>query len=100
MMCTDLLRATGTCRPGLRTSGEYLVALVGNQPLPELPSLILADFSRKLIAEGLQVERRTADRLARELEEARRTWEGARSQAADAERALREARDSAAGERS
>jgi glycosyltransferase involved in cell wall biosynthesis/SAM-dependent methyltransferase len=77
MSWTDLVRAQGTCRPGLKTSGEYLVALVGAEALPQLPSVLLADFSRKLIAEGLQFERHTADRLARELEGARRAWEDA-----------------------
>jgi glycosyltransferase involved in cell wall biosynthesis/2-polyprenyl-3-methyl-5-hydroxy-6-metoxy-1,4-benzoquinol methylase len=77
MSWTDLLRARGDCQPGLRTTGEYMVALLSKQPISDLPSLLLADFSRKLIAEGLQAERRTADRLARELEESRRSWEGA-----------------------
>jgi glycosyltransferase involved in cell wall biosynthesis/SAM-dependent methyltransferase len=77
MVWTDLLRAQGTYRPRLKTTGEYMVAVVAKVPLPDTPSLLLADFSRKLIAEGLQAERRTADRLARELEEARRAWEDA-----------------------
>jgi glycosyltransferase involved in cell wall biosynthesis/SAM-dependent methyltransferase len=86
MVWTDLTRAQGTCKEGLKTSGEYLVALLGNDPLPEIDSVVLADFSRKLIAEGLIPERRTADRLSRELEEARRAWQAAIAEGA-AERA-------------
>jgi glycosyltransferase involved in cell wall biosynthesis/SAM-dependent methyltransferase len=81
MTWTDLLRAQGTCQPGLRATGEYMLAFLAKRPVSDPPSLLLADFSRKLIAEGLQAERRTADRLARELEDARHAWESAGTEA-------------------
>jgi glycosyltransferase involved in cell wall biosynthesis/SAM-dependent methyltransferase len=96
MAWTDLLRAQGSCQAGMRVSGEYLVALVGMNALPQLPSMVLADFSRKLIAEGLQIERRTADRLARELEEARRAWEDVMKREARAREELTAARNEGA----
>jgi glycosyltransferase involved in cell wall biosynthesis/2-polyprenyl-3-methyl-5-hydroxy-6-metoxy-1,4-benzoquinol methylase len=98
MRWTDLLRAKGDCAPVLKMNGEYLVAVVSQRPLPEVPSVLLADFSRKLIAEGLETERRTADRLAGELEEARRAWQAQGAETRSVLQTLSEERAASASE--
>lgn len=80
MAWTDLLRAQGTVTSGLKTTGEYVLAVVSQKPVPLPRPMVLADFSCKLIAEGLHAERSAADRLARELEEARRAWQSAQAE--------------------
>ena len=74
---TDLRRNEAEPSPGLKLTGEYVVAVVGQGPLPSPRNLLLADFSRKLTAESLAGERAATAERARELEEARRAWEGA-----------------------
>jgi 2-polyprenyl-3-methyl-5-hydroxy-6-metoxy-1,4-benzoquinol methylase len=52
---TDLLRLKGSCEVGLEGEGEYLVALVSDQPISEEATVALAllDPAKKLIGEEL-----------------------------------------------
>lgn len=87
MRWTNLVTNEGRTRPEISTDGEFLVAVAGNGTLPEVPSLVLVDFSRKAIAEALRVYREEVERLTAALHDTRRAHEEA---VAELERARRE----------
>lgn len=68
-------RGSGTgddyVRTGLEAAGMYVVALASNVPLPNPPSLVIADFSKRLMSETVAVEQGIAQRLTAELADAR-----------------------------
>ena len=76
----DLPHLDGSCEPGLEGEGEYLLALVSDEPIPEeaTAALALLDPARELIGEELQAagqlldaERRAAAGMKEELVRAR-----------------------------
>lgn len=99
MRWTNLVTNEGICRPEASTEGDYLVAVVGNDRLPELPSVVLVDFSRKAMSEMLRVYREEVERLTAALQQTRKAHEEAEAEVARLRReaAERGARGGASG---
>lgn len=72
MRWTNLVTNEGDCRPEVTASGDYLVAVVAKERLPEIRSCALLDFSRKATAELIRVYRDEVGRLTAELKSVRK----------------------------
>jgi 2-polyprenyl-3-methyl-5-hydroxy-6-metoxy-1,4-benzoquinol methylase len=84
---TDLLRLKGRVQPGVRGGGEYLIALVSNEPLePAAPSVVMLDRSRKLVAEEVYTRQVELDERRRTESEARAEVSHLRDVIADLEK--------------
>lgn len=71
MSWTDLIKLKGSCKPGLRAAGKYLVAVVSDSPVDKLPlqTMVLLDPAKKLIGEELYSTQVELDRLKRKQAE-------------------------------
>ncbi|HZR09728.1 MAG TPA: class I SAM-dependent methyltransferase, partial [Myxococcales bacterium] len=82
MAWTDLLRLKGRCQAGVRGGGEYLVAVVSNEPLRAAPSsAVILDRARKLIGEEVDQYKRSEQHLRdvvadlqKQITEIRNVW--------------------------
>lgn len=69
---TDLLRLKGRVEPGVRGGGEYLIALVSNQPIAAgTENAVMLDRSRKLVSEEVYTRQAELDERKRTESEAR-----------------------------
>jgi SAM-dependent methyltransferase len=84
MAWTDLLRLKGRCQAGVRGGGEYLVAVVSNDPLQAPPqSAVILDRARKLIGEEVYAKQVELDQLKRSEQHLRDVVEDLHKQIAE-----------------
>jgi len=72
MAWTDLVRLKGRCQEGVRGGGEYLIAVVSNEPLQTVPeSAVMLDRARKMLGDELHAKQVELEQLQRGEKELR-----------------------------